>query len=324
VNEGISTTIVAGGTMAGEFTQGLSGGQRKMLLFELIVQRATRSGQQLLIVLDEPFAGVTDDFVPWIVEQLDYLRTQRHNIVLVTNDHVHTLMELADNTITLSAMDRTLVKINQDHTSDRETVLHVLGSVGVDYKFPSATSSDLHFFLQIEVISSKSLVEVAAFTVFFYALFLATYWNSQASSAALILIAGDIVSFFSANPYLLSLVDWRIAVTEEAEALVHSSKAVNRLLKTLLCTLLLLCITSVEYGMINAVVDGMESPQFLVAIFFDLCSTTLPYVVFGLYTNFSDQLVQSLAILPFLFLLLFSTTFSPGETCNSWFGSILF
>jgi hypothetical protein len=65
VNEGTSANIVAGGTMAGEFTAGLSGGQRKILLFELIVQRASQSGQQLLIVLDEPFAGVTDDFVPW-------------------------------------------------------------------------------------------------------------------------------------------------------------------------------------------------------------------------------------------------------------------
>jgi hypothetical protein len=65
VNEGTNTKMVAGGTMAGEFTPGLSGGQRKMLLFELIVQRASQSGQQLLIVLDEPFAGVTDDFVPW-------------------------------------------------------------------------------------------------------------------------------------------------------------------------------------------------------------------------------------------------------------------
>ena len=49
--------------MAGTFTAGLSGGQRKMLLFELIAQRV-RSKSGLLIVFDEPFAGVTDDFVP--------------------------------------------------------------------------------------------------------------------------------------------------------------------------------------------------------------------------------------------------------------------
>ena len=62
VNEGKADSIVIGGTMAGKFTAGLSGGQRKMLLFELIYQR-TRAQQNMLIVLDEPFAGVTDDFV---------------------------------------------------------------------------------------------------------------------------------------------------------------------------------------------------------------------------------------------------------------------
>ena len=42
--------------MAGEFTAGLSGGQRKLLLFELIYQR-TKSQMNLLLILDEPFAG---------------------------------------------------------------------------------------------------------------------------------------------------------------------------------------------------------------------------------------------------------------------------
>ena len=58
--EGTASKIMAGGTMAGQFTAGLSGGQRKMLLFEIIVQR-TAHQSELLIVLDEPFAGVTDD-----------------------------------------------------------------------------------------------------------------------------------------------------------------------------------------------------------------------------------------------------------------------
>lgn len=59
-NEGTAQTIKVGGTMAGEFTAGLSGGQRKLMLFELICQR-TANQSELLIVLDEPFAGVTDD-----------------------------------------------------------------------------------------------------------------------------------------------------------------------------------------------------------------------------------------------------------------------
>jgi ABC-type lipoprotein export system ATPase subunit len=58
VNEGTANKIQLGGTMAGKFTAGLSGGQRKLFLFELIYQR-TKTQKGLLIVLDEPFAGVT-------------------------------------------------------------------------------------------------------------------------------------------------------------------------------------------------------------------------------------------------------------------------
>jgi hypothetical protein len=64
VKEGKDKSIQVGGTMAGQFVAGLSGGQRKMLLFELIYQR-TADQTDLLIVLDEPFCGVTDDFVPY-------------------------------------------------------------------------------------------------------------------------------------------------------------------------------------------------------------------------------------------------------------------
>ena len=54
--------IIVGGTIAGQFMAGLSGGQRKLLLFELIFQR-TLQQDNLLIVLDEPFAGVTVSFL---------------------------------------------------------------------------------------------------------------------------------------------------------------------------------------------------------------------------------------------------------------------
>jgi ABC-type Mn2+/Zn2+ transport system ATPase subunit len=85
VNEERDATIRVGGKMAGTYTPGLSGGQRKLLLFELIYQR-TMQQSGLLIVLDEPFAGVTDDFVPFIVERLNTMR-KKQNILLVTNDH---------------------------------------------------------------------------------------------------------------------------------------------------------------------------------------------------------------------------------------------
>ena len=299
--------------MAGEFTAGLSSGQRKILLFELIVQRASQSGQQLLIVLDEPFAGVTDDFVPWIVKRLDNLRNQHHNIVLVTNDHVQTLMELADNTITISAYNRKEVKINSKNSYERDMVLHALSTIGVAYNYPKVERSSLHFFFQVEVKTSASLLCIVAYIIFMYCLFLISFWDSPPSSAALILIAGDYISFYSIYHYLLHLVDWRNAVAEEAEALVHSSKTINHMLKTSLCTLLILFTSTLEYCMINAVVDGLESPRFLVAIFFDACSTTLLYILFGIYTDWPHQLCDTLSVLPFIFLLLFSTTFSPGK-----------
>ena len=106
-NASYNPAIKIGGTMAGKFTAGLSGGQRKMMLFELVRQR-TESSNDLLIVLDEPFAGVTDDFVPYITSVLEEMRT-KHNILLVTNDHVGTLTKLADSTITVSAIDRAKV-----------------------------------------------------------------------------------------------------------------------------------------------------------------------------------------------------------------------
>ena len=109
------------------FAAGLSGGQRKLLLFELIYQR-TANQSDLLLVLDEPFAGVTDDFVPWIVDRLNKM-SKNHNIVLVINDHIDTLKKIADNSIVVSAIDRTKVKVNGLHSVDsRKMYISTLGS----------------------------------------------------------------------------------------------------------------------------------------------------------------------------------------------------
>lgn len=204
-NEGKASSIKVGGTMAGEFTAGLSGGQRKLLLFEIICQR-TADQNGLTIVLDEPFAGVTDDFVPLIVERLGSLR-ERHNVLLVTNDHVSTLTELADNTITVSAIDRKTVKINNRETVDREKAILAL-SVGDAFNYQASTS-DLKFFYDVEVSGSHAIMGIAVFTTFCYVLMLATFWDSGPENQALVLIAGGIIAFFCINPYLLSLVDWR-------------------------------------------------------------------------------------------------------------------
>ena len=308
VKEGTADTIKIGGTMAGEFTAGLSGGQRKLLFFELIRQR-TAASQDLLIVLDEPFAGVTDDFVPFIKERLEEMR-QKHNIVLVTNDHVEVLTEMSDNTITVSAIDRSVVKINQREGVDRTKAIHALG-VGKNYR-RKAGRDELNFFYQVEVAGNAALMQIVYFNVFCFALFLATFWDSAEEAAALVLVAGGIIGFFGINPALLSLVEWRNAMEEEAEALMHSSKETNRLLKTCLMLLLILIISLAEFGVVNAVIDGLSSVKFWVAMLMDSASMTFPLICLGLYTTMPFQAVQILGSLPFLLMIFLSTTFSPG------------
>lgn len=184
-----------GGTMAGEFTAGLSGGQRKLFLFELIYQR-TMNQKKLLIVLDEPFAGVTDDFVPFIVERLNLMR-KKHNILLVTNDHVQTLTNMADNIITVSAIDRKNVKVNSREKVDREKVIAAL-SVGDDYVY-EASNADFKFFVDTELVNNGGIMGVVGFTMFSFVLFLISFWDSSDDSAALVLIAGGIIAYFASK-----------------------------------------------------------------------------------------------------------------------------
>ncbi|GAX26987.1 hypothetical protein FisN_9Lh293 [Fistulifera solaris] len=307
--EGTASSIKVGGTMAGEFTAGLSGGQRKLLLFELVAQRIA-SQNNLLIVLDEPFAGVTDDFVPFIVKRLNEMR-ENHEILLVTNDHVDTLKEMADNTITVSAIDRTKVQVNKIEGVSREKAILAL-AIGDAYDYKGSWA-DLRFFLQVEVLGNGALIGVAIFTIFAFTLFLATFWDSSEESAALVLVAGGIIAFFCLNPYLLSLADWRNFMGEEAEALLHASKDMNNFLKTCLTLFLILIVSVVQFGITNAVTSGLESVSFWVAMLMDSSSLTFPFICFGLYTKLPFQAVQILSSLPFLFMIFFSTTFSPGS-----------
>lgn len=207
-SENKEDSIQVGGTMAGEFTAGLSGGQRKLLLFELIYQRTLKQSD-LLIVLDEPFCGVTDDFVPFITKRLTQMKDQ-HNVLLVTNDHVKALSDLSDNVITVSALDRQNVSINSMKKVDREMAVTAMG---MGKRFENSTSSeDLKFFFDVEVKGSAALMGIFGFTTFCTLLFLMTFWDSTPGSGneALVLIAVQIVAYFCINPYLLSLVDWRI------------------------------------------------------------------------------------------------------------------
>jgi hypothetical protein len=306
--EGTASTIRIGGTIAGEFIAGLSGGQRKLLFFELVRQRI--AGQSdLLIALDEPFSGVTDDFVPFIVERLQEMR-QQHNILLVTNDHVATLTGLADNTLQVSAVDRTVVRINNREAVDREKAIMAL-SIGDPYVYKTGMT-DIKFFFDVEVLSNSSLLAIIAFTLFLFSMFLFTFWNSDRESAALVLIAGDILSYFSLNPYLLSAVDWRNYTFEESEALMHASVNTNLFLRTCLTFVFILLIATLEFAIVNAVIDGLGSFKFWLGIFFDTLSTTLPLVCLAVFSRLPMQMVEVVGALPFLLMIFMSTTFSPG------------
>lgn len=314
INEKKDKSILVGGTIAGQFMAGLSGGQRKLLLFELIFQR-TALQDNLLIVLDEPFAGVTDDFVPFIVKRLNEMR-QKHNILLVTNDHVETLKTMADNTVIVSAIDRTKVKINEKEGVDRDTALLAM-SIGDQYVHRN-DNNDLKFFLDVELSKNGGIPGVAGFAVFSFGLFLMTFWNSNGGSEPLVLIAAGIVSFFTANPYFLQLTDWRIYMKEEAEALLHSSKTMNKILKLSLTMTLLVIICSCQYGVINAclTVDTLAGAKFYFGIMFDSLSLLVTIALLGLFTNMSFEAVQIFGGMPFLLMIFFSTTFSPGAGVN--------
>jgi hypothetical protein len=115
------------------------------------------------------------------------------------------------------------------------------------------------------------------------------------------------------NPYLLALPDWRIHMSEEAEALLHSSKAMNSALKATLTLILIVIVSLLEWGIVIAVVDGFKPIKFWIAILMDSASVTFPFIFFGLYTGMSHQAVEIFASMPFLFMIFYSTTFSPGS-----------
>ena len=235
---------------------------------------------------------------------------KKHNILLVTNDHVEALTKMADNTIRVSAVDRGNVQINEREKVNREKAIHAL-AVGDRYVY-TASGADLQFFYDTEIRSNGALMGIAGFTTFSYCLFLASFWDSSEDSAVLVLVAGGIISFFCVNPYLLSLVEWRNSMREEAEALVHASKGMNKLLKLCLTLSIIFIISAIEFGVVNAVVNGLEGVKFWVAMLFDSASLTFPLVCLGIYTGMPFQAVQILGSLPFLLMIFLSTTFSPG------------
>ena len=103
--EGTAATIQAGGTLAGKFTAGLSGGQRRLLLFELICQRTRHINEICVFVSMNPFRVWPTILCPLF--KIDYKRSVK-STNLATNYHVETLKAMADHILTVSAIDRSV------------------------------------------------------------------------------------------------------------------------------------------------------------------------------------------------------------------------
>merc|ERR1712195_349465 len=145
-------------------------------------------------------------------------------------------------------------------------------------------------------------------------LFLMSFWDSKAGQEALVLVGLQIVAFFAINPFLISLADWRNTVTEEADALMHASVQTMMHLKSVVTLILLIVINVITFGCLIACLDtkATNDAGMWVSMLFDSASLTLPFICFGLSSQLPLQIVQILASLPFLFMIFFSTTFSPA------------
>lgn len=109
------------------------------------------------------------------------------------------------------------------------------------------------------------------------------------------------------------MVEWRNTMTEEAEALLHASATLNKLLKVLVSLVLIVSISCLEFGVVNLCIGTLKSSLYLLAMMCDSASLTFPIIAFGLYTTLPFQAAQILGSSPFLFMIFFSTTFSPGS-----------
>jgi hypothetical protein len=279
------------------------------MIFDLIYQR-TRNHRDLLLLFDEPFAGVTEDFLPFIQDRLAKLR-ENHNIVLVTNDHVELLRGLADNTIVVSALDRTKVTVNNRVTAHREDAMQVL-SVGKDYT-EKASYAEYRFFWNVEVARNRSLLNLGIFYFTGFLLFLVAFLDSHEHSTALLVVASHMIVLFCFKPFLITFVDWRNLVEEETQALLHSSKNVMKALKGAMAMIMILIGTLTQWAVLNVVSDSFTAFDLCLSMLLDTLSIVVPFIFFGLYTSLPLLEVDMVASIPFVLMVLFSTTFSPGS-----------
>ena len=184
---------------------------------------------------------------------------------------------------------------------------------GKDAKESSARMETLRFFLESEVWSNPAAKNVIVFALLSLAAgYLLAFWNSGTELASLILVANMWVGFQCLYPYILSLVPWRIAVDQEADALLHSSPQLHRLCKTILTAVLLLFVSFLQFVFCVATNRELCGPAYWIGIVTDLTSIFFLSVSLAIFSNLSLQTVQLVGGLPFISSVFLSTTFSPG------------
>jgi energy-coupling factor transporter ATP-binding protein EcfA2 len=304
-----SDTTRVGGTYNGTHIPGLSGGQRKMFIFELIKQR-TVDEKDLLIVLDEPFAGVTDQFEGWIIEQLRILQS-RHRILVVTNDHIDAIRNISDNVVTVSGKDRSQVLINGTAVT-RQTALTSLTAGDSKPRNTSFELAEVMCFCKTELLESTFLIQTAVVSVFLRLLYVSAMWNPPTFSEPLLVIMGLIVEILALRPFVESLAAWRECVTEEADALVHSSVQLQKALMCVLVCVLRLCGTMMTYVQLQILSDGLSGRGIMFGIICESIYSDAVIIMVSLYSNVAQQKIAFIASIPAGFNLLLSTSTNPG------------
>jgi energy-coupling factor transporter ATP-binding protein EcfA2 len=80
-------TRIGGTIIDGLVVKGLSGGQRKIFIFAHVNVIISKSAQKLLVVVDEPFAGVTSNYVPFMTGLISNWVGNGHTVLVIDNDH---------------------------------------------------------------------------------------------------------------------------------------------------------------------------------------------------------------------------------------------
>jgi len=80
-------TRFGGQLMPGLDVKGLSGGQRKLCICAHINLVVIRSAKKLIIVLDEPLAGVTSNYIGYVTDMIHEWSKRGNSVAVIDNDH---------------------------------------------------------------------------------------------------------------------------------------------------------------------------------------------------------------------------------------------